>query len=75
MVDAEEFKKRIQDAIAQEYRIEFLGKEFDRIAAQLTDSKAEKIYRWIGAVLVKEIQPILVGSRKAYNESSPARSY
>ena len=68
MVDAKEFKKRIQDAIAQEYCIEFLGKEFERIAAQLTESKAEKIYRWVGAVLAKEIQPILIGSRKAYKE-------
>ena len=47
MVNPEEFRKRIEGSISQEYKIEFLGKNFDQIVNLLTDIKAEKIYNWI----------------------------
>src|SRR3989344_1083291 len=68
MVNAEEFKQKIRELIAQEYKIEFLGDTFDEILSQLTETKIEKIVQWIRGVLQKEIQPILVGSKKPYKE-------
>jgi len=68
MVNAEEFKQKIRELIAQEYKIEFLGDTFDEILSQLTETKAEKIYQWIQEVVQKNIQPIFVGSKKPYKE-------
>ena len=68
MVNAVEFKKRIETIVSQQYKIEFLGADFDQIAALLTDQKAEKIYSWIEEVANKKIQPIFVGSKKKYKE-------
>ena len=47
MVDPEEFKKRIQANISQDYKVEFLGKNFEQIVQLLTDTKGEKIHQWI----------------------------
>ncbi|MBU0962469.1 MAG: hypothetical protein KKD48_01040 [Nanoarchaeota archaeon] len=68
MVNPEEFKKRIEVFIAQKYKVEFLGKNFDQIITLLTELKAEKIYKWIENVIEKNIQPILVGSKKQYKK-------
>ncbi len=66
MVNPQEFKTKIEELISQEYKIEFLGNNFDHTVCLLTDTKAEKIYNWIEEVLKKNIQPILVGSKKQY---------
>ena len=66
MVEAQEFKKRIEDTLSQEYKIEFLGTNFDEIVSFLTEGKAEKIYFWLNEVLQKKIQPIVTGSKKSY---------
>ncbi len=68
MVNAEEFKKRIQELIAQEYKVEFLGDTFDDIVSHLTEAKAEKIGAWLRQVIEKNIQPILVASKKPYKD-------
>ncbi len=68
MVNPAEFKKKIEQIVSQEYKIEFLGKNFDHTVALLTETKAEKIYRWLQEVIEKKIQPILVGSKKTYKE-------
>jgi hypothetical protein len=65
MADAENFKRNIQDIISQEYKVEFLGKNFEDTVKSMTDNKSEKIYSW---VMEKRIQPILVGSEKKYKE-------
>ncbi|MBU0979726.1 MAG: hypothetical protein KJ709_02890 [Nanoarchaeota archaeon] len=66
MVSVEGFKKAIEDAISQDYQIEYLGKNFDKTVGLLTEAKAAKIYRWVDDVARKNIQPILVGSDKPY---------
>jgi hypothetical protein len=68
MVDVDEFKKKIRESLTQEYEVEFLGKNFNRIVSSLSAVKAEKIYGWIAKVVVDKIQPILVGSKKRYKE-------
>ena len=61
MVNPAEFKKKIEQIVSQNYKIEFLGKNFDHTVTLLTETKAEKIYRWLQEVIEKKIQPILVG--------------
>ena len=68
MVNPQEFKKKVESIIAQKYRVEFLGKNFDQIVSFLTEAKAEKIYLWLGEIMQKNIQPIIVGSKKQYKE-------
>lgn len=68
MVDPQEFKKKVENIIAQNYKVEFLGKNFEQIVNLLTETKVEKMYAWLEDVLQKKIQPIVVGSRKQYKE-------
>lgn len=68
MAEPKEFKKRIEELLSQDYKVEFLGDNFDSIVNLLTEAKAEKIYRWVAGVMQREIQPIFVGSKKQYKE-------
>lgn len=68
MVNPDEFKKRIEANISQDYRVEFLGKNFDQIVNLLTENKAEKIYQWAKDIVERKIQPISIGSKKSYKE-------
>ncbi len=66
MVNPEEFKKRIKDIISQDYSLEFLGNDFDQIVNLLTDTKTDKIYRWIEKVIKEKIRPIVIATKKPY---------
>ena len=66
MVDSAEFKKNIESLLSQDYKVEFLGGNFDQVVHLLTENKVEKIYSWIKGVLARDVQPILVGSTKPY---------
>ncbi len=68
MVDPIKFKKDIEKLVSQDCKIEFLGKNFDQIVSLLTEIKSEKIYLWLEKVIKKEVQPILIGSKKPYKE-------
>lgn len=68
MVDSEEFKAKIEKALAQQYKVEFLGKNFEQIVNLVNETKANDIYKWLEEVVKKKIQPILVGSKKPYKE-------
>ena len=68
MVDSIEFKKRIESILAQNYQVEFLGSNFDKIVSFLTPIKAEKMYAWVEHVVQNEIRPIVVASDKKYKE-------
>ena len=46
MVEVEEFKKKIEQIISQDYKVEFLGNDFEKTVQRLTEIKAEKIYQW-----------------------------
>ena len=70
MVDPQEFRKKVETIVAQDYKVEFLGKNFDQIVNLLTETKAEKIYAWLAEVIQKKIQPIIIGSKKQYKEWS-----
>lgn len=43
MVDPETFKRNIKDIVAQEYTLEFLGINFDKIVSLLSEVNAEKM--------------------------------
>jgi len=68
MVNPNEFKKKIEASISQEYGVEFLGKNFDQIVNLLTEIKAEKIYQWVKNIVESKIEPISIGSKKTYKE-------
>ena len=68
MVDPEEFKRRVQESISQDYKVEFLGKNFEQIVQLLTDIKVERMYQWIEDIVEKKIQPISIGSKKQHKE-------
>jgi hypothetical protein len=68
MVDQQQFRRNIEKIVKQEYKVEFLGKNFDQIVSLLTPVKEKKIYDWITGVIEKEIQPILIGTKKSYKE-------
>ncbi|MBI5389358.1 hypothetical protein HZB01_03185 [Candidatus Woesearchaeota archaeon] len=62
------YRRRIEGIISQNYRVEFLGKDFDKVVHLLTETKVEKIYGWIEDVVKDRIQPIGVGSKKPYKQ-------
>ena len=64
MVDAQKFKQRIESALSQEYKIEFLGNNFDEIVNLFTETRSEKIYAWLKEVVEKNVQPIVTGSKE-----------
>lgn len=68
MVNPSEFKHKIEESLSQDYKVEFLGKNFEQIVNLLTEHKAEKIYQWIKDIVAKKIEPISIGSKKPYKE-------
>lgn len=68
MVNPTEFKKKIENMISQEYKVSFLGDNFEVIVNLLTEPKAEKMYNWIKEVIKRRIQPIVVGTDKHYKK-------
>ncbi len=68
MVNPDQFKKKIEAGISQEYKVEFLGKNFEHIVNLLTETKVEKIYQWVKDIVERKIEPISIGSRKTYKE-------
>ncbi|OGY48322.1 MAG: hypothetical protein A3D39_00620 [Candidatus Buchananbacteria bacterium RIFCSPHIGHO2_02_FULL_39_17] len=68
MVNPEQFKKDIEQMLSQEYKVEFLGTNFDHIVNLLTDIKVQKIYNWLNEVIQHKFQPIVISSPKPYKE-------
>ena len=68
MVNPDEFKSKIEKSISQEYKVEFLGKNFEQIVNLLTETKVEKIYQWVEDITIRKIEPISIGSKKFYKE-------
>jgi hypothetical protein len=68
MVELENFKKKVENIISQDYQVEFLGGNFDKIIQMLSDTKAEKIYNWIEGVVKKNIRPIVIATKKHYKD-------
>ncbi len=68
MVNPKEFKQKIGSVLSQGYKVEFLGKNFDQIVMLLTETKAEKMYKWVSEVVDRKIEPIVVGSKKQYKD-------
>ena len=68
MVDVNLFKTKIEKSLSQEYKVEFLGTNFEKIVNLLSETKAEKIYDWIKKVIERKIQPIVIASKKPYKD-------
>jgi hypothetical protein len=66
MVNPDEFKSKIEGMVSQDYKIEFLGDNFKKVAEQISEMYAEKIYSWITEVIQKKIPPLYIGSEKKY---------
>lgn len=68
MVDPNVFKNEIEKLISQDYKVEFLGHNFEQIVTLLTEARAQKIYQWLTEVVQRKIQPIVIGSEKTYKK-------
>ena len=68
MADPSGFRAHIRGLVRQEYALEFLGERFDEIVSLLSEKQADAIYSWIGNVLEKKVQPILIGSERRYRD-------
>ncbi|MBI5392300.1 hypothetical protein HZA96_00385 [Candidatus Woesearchaeota archaeon] len=68
MTNPDEFKLKVQNIVLQQYKVEFLGNNFEQIVILLSDSKAERIYTWINEIIKREIQPIIIRSDNLYKE-------
>lgn len=68
MVDPVSFRKEIKNRILQDYLIEFLGEDFDKIVKEISVARAEKIYLWIEKIIKNEIQPVRKISNKKYKD-------
>jgi mRNA-degrading endonuclease RelE of RelBE toxin-antitoxin system len=63
MVDVTEFKEKVTEIISQDYKIDFLGDDFDKTIDRLSETKAEKIYAWVREVVENNIAPIMKNAR------------
>jgi len=70
MVEVHKFKQKIEEIISQEYEIKFLGSNFDKTVGLMSENNAEKIYSWTRDVLIRNIQPITIGSKNKYKDWS-----
>ncbi|MBU0460433.1 MAG: hypothetical protein KKH52_03900 [Nanoarchaeota archaeon] len=68
MVNPDKFKQKITTIISQDYKVEFLGKNFNQIVYSLSETKTEKIYSWVNEVFKEKIRPIVIASKKPYKE-------
>ena len=69
MVNPEIFKISIRDIISQDYKLAFLGDDFDKTIEKITETKAEKIYFWVEDVIKNKVTPLLRKSNKKYKEN------
>jgi len=69
-MNPKQFKTDILNLLNQNYKIEFLGNDFDKICSRLTFSRADKIYVWIRRVVSRRVQPIIIGNRGEYKDWS-----
>lgn len=68
MADVEKFKEKIRNVVSQDYRLEFLGDNFEKTVNLLSETKVRKIYEWIGNIINGSIHPLSVGSKKKYKD-------
>lgn len=68
MVNSIEFKQNVEKLLSQSYKVEFLGKNFDQIIELMPESMEQSIYKWLSNIVIKNIQPITVASKKPYKE-------
>ena len=70
MVNPEDFKKTIRRLVSQDYKLEFIGDNFEKIVNLMSETKAEKVYKWVEIIIKRDVQPITVGSKKKYKDWS-----
>lgn len=59
MVNADEFKGKIEKIISQDFGIGFFGDDFNKTIKQLTETKANSVYSWVEEVKKNNIVPIM----------------
>lgn len=62
------FKKRIQETLSQDYKIEFLGDNFDKIVIEINNKLEKRIISWIKDINYRLIIPISVNIKKDYKK-------
>lgn len=67
-MNSEQFKDKVIEILSQDYKIEFLGENFNKIVSQLSETKTERIFSWIQEVIDKKIRPIMVNTDESYKQ-------
>jgi hypothetical protein len=68
MTDPIQFKREIQEKLSQDYNIEFLGNNFDKIVLEINKKLKEKIILWIKDINKKLVIPLSVNINKNYKK-------
>ncbi|MBU0756863.1 MAG: hypothetical protein KKF44_02255 [Nanoarchaeota archaeon] len=68
MVEFIEFKRKIEEILLQDYRINFLGKNIEKIVNQISDIRAKKIYSWIEEIIARKTIPIKATKTNIYKD-------
>jgi hypothetical protein len=66
MTNPIQFKKKIQETLSQDYNIEFLGDNFDKIVLEINSKLEEKIILWVNNINQKLIIPLSSNVNKNY---------
>lgn len=67
-MNSEQFKDKVIEILSQDYKIEFLGENFNKIVSQLSETKTDRIFSWIQEVIDKRIRPIMVNTDESYKQ-------
>lgn len=71
MVEPKVFRERVIDIMSQDYKIEFLGEDFDNAVGLLSETKAAKVYHWVQQVVDEKIAPIMKNIQNRKYKSMP----
>jgi len=63
MVNPKDFREKIWEILSQEYKIEFLGTDFEETVKKISETKAEQIYHWVKQVVEGNVAPIMKNIR------------
>jgi len=59
MAKSELFKRKIQEKLLQNYKLEFLGNKFDKIISLISENQLDNIYTWLEKIISKTLYPFL----------------
>lgn len=68
MTNPIQFKKKIQEILSQNYNIEFLGNNFDKIVLEINKNLEERIIIWLKYINKRLVIPLSINIKKEYKK-------